>query len=157
RRADALAVLHVPELANDVVGMAARDSGHIAQALQRAAVADAARYRLAVARARQVLAPGDAALRHVGDEAGHGIAVDNDLLVFRHFDDAIAQRLAAAVRMKKPLVALADVGFGHGVGLDQADPGPRLERSKIVGGVLDLSIGDDLGHRHHGGAEFAVA
>src|SRR5262249_28007117 len=93
RRADTLAVLHVPELADDIVWMASRDGGHIGQALQRAAVADAARYRLAVARARQFLALGDAALRHVGDEAGHGIRVDHHLLVFRHFDDAVAQRL----------------------------------------------------------------
>src|SRR5207237_4627140 len=86
-----------------------------------------------------------------------GIAVDHALLVFRHLDDAVAQRLAAAVGMHEPLVALADVGLGHGVGLHHPDPGPRLERSKIAGGVADLRIGDDLRHRHHGGAEFAVA
>ena len=120
-------------------------------------MANTARNRFAAARARQLLAPGDAAFRHIGDEAGAGIAVDHNLLVFRHLDDTITQRLAAAVGVNEPLVALADVGLRHHVGLDHPDPRTRLDRGEIVRGILDLGIGDDFGHRHHGGTEFAVA
>src|SRR4051812_43793552 len=51
RCADAFAVLHIPELANDVVGMATGNGRHLAQALQGLAMADAACNRFAAARA----------------------------------------------------------------------------------------------------------
>src|SRR5207344_863015 len=117
----------------DVVGMTTRNGGHLAQASQRLAMADPARNRFpAAARARQLLAPGDAAFRHISDEARAWIAVDHDLFVFRDFDDTVAQRLAAAVGVNKPLVALADVGLRHDVGLDHPDPWARLDRSEVV-------------------------
>jgi hypothetical protein len=113
--------------------------------------------RAAAARGGKLLAARDAAIRHIGDEARAGIAIEDDFLVLRHLDDAVAQRLAAAVGMDQALVARADVGSRDSVSLDDANPRRRLDRGKIVGRLLDLGIRDDLCHGYHGRTELAVA
>src|SRR5205814_305665 len=65
-----------------VIGMAARDGRHLAQPLQGATVTDAARDgRAAAARGSKLLAARDAAIRHIGDEARAGIAIEHNFLV----------------------------------------------------------------------------
>src|SRR5712671_7094957 len=84
----------------------------------------------------QRLALGDAALRHIGDKASDRIAIDHRLLVVRHLDDAVAERLAAAGGMNEPLVAGSDEALRHCVGLYHLDPRPWFERGEIVGSFL---------------------
>src|SRR5262249_59196831 len=157
RVADPLAVLHAPQLAHDVVRMQAGYARHVAETLIALSVADPAGQRLAAALGDQGLALGDAALRHVGDKARAGIAVEHDVLVLGDLDDAVADRLAAAVGMGEPLVALADECLRDSVGLHHADPLAWLERREVLGRRLDLLVADRLGHGDHRAGALAVA
>ena len=67
----------VPELANHVLVMATRNGGRLAQASQGLAMANAG---TAIVLPPPVLAfcPGDAAFRHIRDEARAGVAIDHD-------------------------------------------------------------------------------
>src|SRR6185437_12127084 len=104
------------------------------------------------------LALGDAALRHIGDEAGARVAIDDDLFLLRDLDDAHADWLAAARGMDEALVAASDIGLGHRVRLDHADPLARLDGSEIFGRLAYLLVADDRPHRDHGaGAALARA
>jgi hypothetical protein len=74
-----------------------------------------------------------------------GIAIEDDFLVLRHLDDAVAQRLAAAVGMDQALVARADVGSRDSVSLDDANPRRRLDRGcSAIAGVPCRRPGSDL-------------
>ncbi len=83
--------------------------------------------------------------------------MDGYLLVLGDLDDAVADRLGAAVRMDEAPGGHAGVGLRHGVGLDHPDPRRRLERGEIFGRFPDLGIADDLEHRDHRTAVLAVA
>src|SRR5260221_2755813 len=148
--AGAIAVLHVVQLANDVDRRASGDARQLAQSLERWAVADRAGNGLPRASARhQRLAFREAADRHVGDEAGMGIAAVRSRGVLRQYDDAVADRLGAAVGRGKAHGPRAHVGFRHGGGLDHLRPHARLQRGEIFAGGAHVGVRNRLGDLDH--------
>ena len=154
-RALAVAGLHVVELAEHVGGRTAGDARHLAEALQRRAVADGAVDGLAVAAGHQCRAFDDAADRNVIDEAGFRIAQVRAHRVHRQNDDAIADRLGAAVRRDEAHAARADEALRHGLGLNHlVEAGGRLQRREIIRGRFHLLIRKQLGiYDHRVGAD----
>src|ERR1700719_560821 len=93
------------------------DPWKLAQSLQRITMADCALNRFAgTACLRQGLALCDAATWHVGNEAGVWIAARRPRRIFRHFDDAIADRLGASARERKAHARLVYIRLWYGIG-----------------------------------------
>src|SRR4030081_3848383 len=72
----------------------------------------------------------EAAGGHVRDKPAMRIAARRPCRIFRHFDDAIADRLRATVGQRKSHARLADISLRYGVGFDDFHPKPRLEARK---------------------------
>src|SRR5438477_3747067 len=92
------AVLEHVELAREVGGMTAGEPRHVAETVQRVAVANRALYTFAAAGLHQRLALFDAAGRNVRDKTGVRIAFGDARLILRQRDHTVAERLSAAFR-----------------------------------------------------------
>src|SRR5215510_10458330 len=115
--ARALAVLDVVKLAHDVGRRASADVRNVAAAVQVRVVAAHAWLRPASDERPALL---QAALRHISGERRARIAILRTLEILRHFDDALADRFAAAVgRFSQH--ATGDEGLRHAIGLDDLD------------------------------------
>src|SRR5579885_2329942 len=123
-----LVALEVVELARDVDGVEAGNARHVADSLQIVAVADGALDTSAgSAVGRQLLSFLDAAFRDIGHESGVGIAALGARGILRQFDNAVAQRLAAASGKRQAHAAFgADVTLRHGARFHELHPDNRL-------------------------------
>ena len=88
---------------------------------------------------------------------GAGVAALGAEIVLWQLDDAVADRLGAAVLLGEAHRAIAEIGLRHGVGLDHLVPHRRLELGEILGGDLVVFFGEALGDRNHRGGAGALA
>jgi len=159
--------LEVHELPHEIARRPAGDARYRSQPPQVRAVAVGAG-NAAVRRVRhQHTAFREAADRDVDGKVRLGVAHLKLFQIVRHLDDAIAQRLGAAVRIFRVYQA-GDDRLRDSFGLDNLEDRSEFQRRKISGRRLDLLIGDrlaDLCHvvdglplrsRKHAGAAFEV-
>ena len=97
----------------------------------------------------QRLAFGEAAGRHVGDERRVRVAVLDAFEVLRDFDDAVADRLGAAVGMLQAPAALEE-RTRHGVGFDHLGPAQHRQRGEVGDRGAHFVVGQTLGDVDHG-------
>ena len=76
------------------------------------------------------------------------VAQFDALFVLGDFDDPLADRLGAAVRMLKSTRAL-EIGSRNGIGLDHAGPLDQLEAGEIGARLPHFLVGQNLGEADH--------
>src|SRR5262249_53222679 len=136
--ASALAGRHEVELPRDVHRRLTREAWHLAEAIERQAMTDRTRRRLAIATAgNQKLALRKAAGRGIGEETRLRITQFDPLGALGNFDDPGADRLSAACRQRHAPRA-QEIGLGHRVRFDDAGPALYWKRSEIVSRSLHL-------------------
>jgi len=93
---------------------------------------------------------GEAARRHVGDEAGMRVAEFGAVRILRDFEDAASDRFGAAGGMELTMAARGgDERARRGGGFDHLHEHSGLQRSEVFGGLADVLVRCRLGDRRH--------
>src|SRR5262249_36157843 len=152
--------LHVVELTHDVEQVAAGDRRHLAKTPEIRTMANRAGRGFAVGTGLdQIFALLDRARRDVVIEAMARIARFGSVLILRHRDDALADRLHAGIRTLADEAhgAGADIGLRNLGRLDHFDVTlVRLDLPEVPGRVMHFLFSHALGDSDHDSGPSAI-